>query len=94
MADRSEAGTSAVAPGLLEVNWWLRKHTEEEKPLSRSSGPGQIPRGGDVEALRAFLCRSEKEPLVFPLSVRKMGSDPQGTPPLPCLAAKQPWQKC
>lgn len=51
-------------------------------------------REGDMEALRASLCWSEKEPLVFPLSVRKMGSDPQGSPPLPCLAAKQQWQKC
>lgn len=49
---------------------------------------------GNMEALRASLCWSEKEPLVFPLSVRKMGSDPQGPPPLRCLAAKQPWQKC
>lgn len=46
MGDQSEAETSAVAPGLLEVNWWLCKHTEKEKPLGRSSGPGQIPRGG------------------------------------------------
>lgn len=35
-----------------------------------------------MEALRVPLCWSEKEPLVFPLSVRKMGSDPQGSPPL------------
>lgn len=42
---------------------------------------------GDVEALRASLCWSEKEPLVFPPSVREMGSDPQG-PPLPSPA----WQ--
>lgn len=46
MGDHSEAWTSVVAPGLLEVNWWLRKHTEEEKALGRSSGLGQIPRGG------------------------------------------------
>lgn len=50
---------------------------------------------GDMEgALRAPLCWSVKEPLVFPLSVRKMGNDPQGPPLLPCLAAKQTWQKC
>lgn len=46
MGEHSEARTSVVALGLLEVNWWLRKHTEKEKPLGRSSGRGQIPRGG------------------------------------------------
>lgn len=46
VGDHSETGTSVVAPGLLEVNWWLRKHTEKEKPLGTSSGLGQIPRGG------------------------------------------------
>lgn len=81
--NRGETGPSAVAPGPLEVNWWLRKHTEEEKPLGRSSGPGQIPRGVNMEALRASLCWCEKEPLVFPPSLRKMGSDPQDPPPPP-----------
>lgn len=46
MGDHSKASTSVVALGLLEVNWWLRKHTEEEKPLGRSSGLGQSPGGG------------------------------------------------
>ena len=82
----ARAGTSAVAPGLLEVNWWLRKHTEEEKKI-RWVGPVAGARflEGDTEALRASLCWSEKEPLVFPPSVREMGSDPQGppSPPLP-----------
>lgn len=41
MGDHSKASTSVVALGLPEVNWWLRKHTEEEKPLGRSSGLGQ-----------------------------------------------------
>lgn len=41
-----------------------------------------------MEALRASLCWSEKEPLVVRLSVRKMGSDPQGPPSSPPLA----WQ--
>lgn len=73
MGNRGESGASAVAPWPLEVNWWLCKHTEEEKPLGRSSSPGQIPRGVNMEALRASLCWREKEPLVFPSVTQKDG---------------------
>lgn len=45
MGHHSEARTSVVTPGLLEVNWWLRKHKEKERPQGRSSGLGQILRG-------------------------------------------------
>lgn len=46
MGHHSEARTSVVAPGLLKVNWWLRKLSDKEKQLGRSSGLGQILRGG------------------------------------------------
>lgn len=94
MGNRGETGASAVAPGPLEVNWWLRKHTEEEKPLGRSSGPGQIPRGVNMEALRASLFLVWEGTSCFSSVTQKDGQWPTGLPSSPHLAAKQRRQKC
>lgn len=89
-SDRSVAGTSvAAAPGLLEVKWWLRKHTEE--PLGMSCGLGQTPgeRDGGIESV--FVLQWEGTSCFSSVS-QKDGQGPP--PPLRCLAAKQLWQKC
>lgn len=81
MGEHSGARTSVVAPWLLQG--YLRSiggYANTQKKKNHWVGPVAWARflEGDMEALRASLCWSEKEPLVFPPSVRKMGSDPQG----------------
>lgn len=89
-------GPPRLLQGLLEVNWWLRKHTERErKNWVGSSGLGQIPRGGYGGFESVFVLEWEGTSCCPSVS-QKDGQWPAGTSllPSPCLAAKQPWQNC
>lgn len=87
---RSQAGASAAALGQQEVNWCLCKHTKREEDdrvvLVAPAGFQEE----DMGALRASLCCSEKEPLVFLLCQSERWAVTCGDAPRPHPAPTRP----